>query len=348
MFPSLYFAIPGDLESLTGGYAYDRRLMTELRALGWQVNVVPLAADFPYPSAVSLQAADAALSVLPEGALVLVDGLALGAMGNLAMQHGQRLRLVALCHHPLALESGLDDRTRKHFLKSEATALSASRAVVVTSPATRRLLEHLFGIPGSRITVAVPGTDPAPFAPCAGHPPVLLCVATLTRRKGHDLLIDALAALRHLDWQARLVGGDEFDPAWVQTLREKIQAVELQQRIVLTGSRKDLRPEYLGADIFVLPSRFEGYGMVFTEALSYGLPIVATQVETVMDIVPRDSGLLVPVEDRTALAQALERLLAKPTLRTALAHGARKAAAGLPRWHETANVLGRLLQENVQ
>ncbi|MCB1664643.1 MAG: glycosyltransferase family 4 protein [Pseudomonadales bacterium] len=348
MSPALYFAIPGDLESLTGGYAYDRRLIAELRALGWEVTVVPLASGFPYPDAAALQAADAALNAIPDEALVLVDGLALGAMDTVATQHSKRLRLVALCHHPLALESGLNENTRTHFLQSEATALSASRAIVVTSPASRALLTHLFGIPATRITVAVPGTDPAPFAACEGQPPVLLCVATLTRRKGHDLLIDALAMLSHLEWQARFVGGDDFDPGWAQTLREKIQGAGLQQRIVLTGSRKDLRAEYQGADIFVLPTRFEGYGMVFTEALSYGLPIVASQIEPVTEIVPPEAGLLVPAENSAALASALERMLMDTTLRATLTQGARESAENLPRWPDTATAVARLLQEIVR
>lgn len=345
MSQSVYFAIPGDLESRTGGYAYDRRLISELQALGWQVHVLPLAASFPFPDSVTLQETDSLLSALPDQALVLMDGLALGAMGTVAAQHQARLRLIALCHHPLALESGLSQDTRQHFLQSEASALAASRAIVVTSQASRALLPRLFAIPAERITVAVPGTDPAPFASCEGQPPVLLCVATLTRRKGHDLLIEALEAVKHLDWQARFVGADTFDPAWADTLRKLIQTKGLDERIVLTGSQNDLQAEYLHADIFVLPTRFEGYGMVFTEALSYGLPVIATRVDAVRDIVPETAGLLVAPEDSAALAQALHRLLSDCALRRSLSLGARKSAATLPRWRDSAEIVARLLQE---
>lgn len=345
MSKSVYFAIPGDLESRTGGYAYDRRMIRELQALGWQVHVLPLAASFPFPDGIALRETDSLLSSLPDQTLVLMDGLALGAMGTLAAQHQTRLRLIALCHHPLALESGLSQDMRQHFLQSEASALAASRAVIVTSQASRALLPRLFAIAPERITVAVPGTDPAPFAPCTGRPPVLLCVATLTRRKGHDLLIEALAAVQHLDWQARFVGADTFDPAWAETLRKRIQAKGLSERIVLTGSRNDLQAEYLHADVFVLPTRFEGYGMVFTEALSYGLPVIATQVDAVRDIVPETAGLLVAPEDHAALAQALNRLLSDRALRHSLSLGARESAATLPRWRDSADIVARLLQD---
>lgn len=339
MTQQMYFVIPGDLDARTGGYGYDRRLLIELRELGQQVEHLALDASFPFPDAKALQHAEKIFAELPDKALVLVDGLAFGAMAQCASRHASRLRLIALCHHPLALESGLNAAQQQAFRESERVALLCSRAVIVTSPNTARTLMELFSIPESNIYIALPGTDRADFAPCIGDPAVLLCVATLTRRKAHDVLIDALAAVADLPWQARFVGGEEFDPLWGAQLRQQIAAAGLESRISLLGSVEDLATEYLGADLFVLPSRYEGYGMVFAEALAHGLPIIAARAGAVADVVPESAGRLVPVEDASALAQSLRTLLTDRNLYGQLRLGAQAAARELSTWQDTAKTV---------
>ncbi len=348
MTQQLYFAIPGDLDARTGGYGYDRRLLVELRRLGLRVEHLELDASFPFPDAKALQHTEEIFARLPDQALVLVDGLAFGAMAQCASRHAQRLRLIALCHHPLALESGLSAAQQQAFKESEQLALSCARAVIVTSASTARTLAELFAIAESRITVAQPGTDRADFAPCAGEPPVLLCVATLTRRKAHDVLIAALAMLADLPWQARFVGGEEFDPLWAMQLRHQINAAGLDSRIHLLGSVEELAPEYLNADLFVLPSRYEGYGMVFAEALAHGLPIVAARAGAVADVVPESAGCLVPVEDAQALAQALRTLLTDRVAYARLRSGAQTAAKELDTWQDTANSVFACIENMTQ
>lgn len=340
----LFFAIPGDLNSRTGGYAYDRRLITELQALGMQVDVLPLAASFPSPARAALIATDTLFAALPAAAVVLVDGLAFGAMEDIALRHGKRLRLIALCHHPLALETGLDEATRQRLLHSEGSALAHARAIVVTSPASKVTVAALFSLPESSITVAVPGTDPAGFATCRGEPPLLLSVATLTQRKGHDLLIAALQQIAELPWRARFVGAEYFDPTWAASLRRQVTQAGLSERIEFVGSSDTLEQEYLGADVFVLPSRYEGYGMVFAEALAHGLPVVATRIAAVEDIVPATAGRLVPPDDSQALANALRQLLTQNEVYKALRQGAQETAATLPRWQESAQRIATLIQ----
>lgn len=344
----MYFAIPGDLRALTGGYGYDRRLLVELRKLGLLVEYLPLDSSFPFPDNQALQNADRAFAALPDRAVVLVDGLAFGAMAQCASRHADRLRLVALCHHPLALESGLSAPQQQAFLESERISLQCARAVIVTSANTARTLSELFALPRAKIRVAQPGTDRAVFSPCAGEPPVLLCVATLTRRKAHDVLIDALAAVDDIPWQARFVGGEEFDPHWGAQLRQQIAAAGLEGRISLLGSVDELAGEYLNADLFVLPSRYEGYGMVFAEALSYGLPIVAARTGAVADVVPETAGLLVPTEDTDALALALRTVLTDRPLYESLRSGAQAAAQSLSTWQDTARIVFDCLADITQ
>lgn len=341
---SLYFVFPGDLDTPTGGYHYDRRLLQELEQQGLVAETISLSSTFPFPDVRALEEARRALEALPDKAVVLIDGLAFGVLADLAEAQASRLRLIALCHHPLALESGLDDNSRQSFQVSEQRALLSARAVLVTSEHTRRLLTSGFGIPDDKITVALPGTDRVSFAPCDGEPPVLLTVASLTRRKAHDVLIDALAPLVSLPWQARFVGGSDFDPDWAASLQAQVKRLELQDRIHFAGAVDDLQMEYQGADMFVLPSRFEGYGMVFAEALAAGLPVIAARAGAVPDVVPDSAGILVPADDPVALSKALRTLLNRVELRRKLQAGARRAATTLPGWRDTARQVTQLIE----
>jgi glycosyltransferase involved in cell wall biosynthesis len=333
---NVYFAIPGNLQSLTGGYGYDRRLLAGLQQLGVPIRYHALAAGFPDADATALAAANRWLQSLPDHSTVLVDGLAFAVMDQLARAHCQRLHFCALCHHPLALETGLSAVVQAKLQQSEQRALAVAAQVIVTSARTRQLLTERFAVPAERITVALPGTDRCGSAPCSGQPPCLLTVASLTRRKAHDVLIAALAQLQHLPWQALLVGGDAFDPGWATQLRQQVQDLGLQQRIVFKGAKRDLHADYMAADVFVLPSLYEGYGMAFAEALSYGLPIIAARAGAVPEVVPDTAGLLVEPGNVEALSVALQQILTDAGLRRRLQAGAQAAALQLPTWEQTA------------
>jgi len=341
----LYFAIPGDINTLTGGYAYDRRLIAELRALDHNIQHLCLANRFPVPDAEALADAAAQFAALPDQAVVIVDGLAYGVMETIAEQHAARLNIIALCHHPLMLEAGLSNAQAQQLFLSEQRALNAAKAVLVTSHMTGKILTEQFAIPATKIVVALPGTDPQKFAPCIGNPPVLLTLATLTRRKAHDVLIDALAKIKHLEWNARFVGGVDFDPAWTATLKNKVSAYGLEQRILFVGNVADSASEFSRADLFVLPSLFEGYGMAFAEALSFGLPVVTTRAGAIPDVVPASAGILVEPDDSITLADALQKLLTNTSLRQQFQAGAQTAARNLPDWRDTAAVVAHLINQ---
>lgn len=341
----LYFAIPGDINTLTGGYAYDRRLIAELRALGHKIEHIQLSNRFPIPDAEALINATAQFAALPDQAIVIADGLAYGVMETIAEQHAARLTIIALCHHPLMLEAGLSPAQAQQLFLSEQRALNAAKAVIVTSHMTGKTLTEQFAIPATKITVALPGTDPQTFAPCIGDPPVLLTLATLTRRKAHNRLIDALANIKHFNWSARFVGGMDFDPAWVELLKNKVATYGLEERILFVGSVTDSASEYTNADLFVLPSLFEGYGMAFAEALSFGLPIVAARAGAVPAVVPDSAGILVAPDDSIALTEALQKLLSDTSLRKQFQTGAQTAAQQLPKWKDTAAVVAHLINQ---
>jgi glycosyltransferase involved in cell wall biosynthesis len=344
----LCFVIPGDLATLTGGYGYDRRLIAELRRAGWKVAHLPLGPSFPFPNAVDLEAAGESFAALAEESLVLVDGLAFGALPEIAETEAERLRLVALVHHPLAEETGLRVATSDALFHSERRALAMTRGIIATSSTTARRLIERYGVTAERLAVARPGSDPASPPPAGargqGHIVNLLSVGTLTPRKGHDLLIEALARLADLPWTCRIIGSPDRAPATAADLRGRIARHGLQSRIILAGERADLLSAYDTADVFVLASRHEGYGMVFAEAMQHGLPVIATTAGAIPEAVPPGAGILVPPDDVAALAAALAQLIGDPALRARYASGARTAALALPSWADTARQVAEALR----
>ena len=331
---SVHFLVPGDPDTRTGGYLYDRRIMAGLTALGWRVELHRLDASFPTPTPDALQAAVAILAALPARALTVVDGLALGAMPAAVAPQRERLRLVGLVHHPLALETGLDEALRRQLYRSECEALRAVRQIIVTSPHTERALAD-YRIAPERCLVVSPGTDPAPLATgSTDETPTLLCAASLTPRKGHAVLLRALARLKQLPWRLRCAGSATLDPVTAARLHALTGELALADRVAWLGELNAgaLADHYLEADLFVLPSFYEGYGMVLAEALARGLPIVSTTAGAIPDTVPAGAGLLVPPGADAVLAAALSRVLTEPEYRQQLAAGARAARGALPDW----------------
>ena len=342
----LEFVLPGDPETRTGGYEYDRRIVAGLRALGWTVRLHALPGEYPSPSAADRAEAARRFAALPDGARVLVDGLAFGALPEIAGAQAARLRLVALVHHPLAEETGLAPATAAALARSEREALAAARRVVVTSAPTAATLAG-YGVGPGRCVVIEPGTDAAPAARGSGAAaPVLLTVATLTPRKGHALLVEALAGLADRAWRLECIGSDQRDPATAAALRAQLAALGLADRVTLRGEAgpEGLAAAYDGADLFVWPSLYEGYGMALAEALARGLPVVATRVGAACALVGDDAGLLVPPGDVVALRAALARWLDEPHLRARCAAGALQARARLPRWDQACAGFAQVLE----
>lgn len=333
------FAVPGDLATPTGGYAYDRRIIEELRGLGWQVDVLDLGEGFPRPSAERKAMARERLAGVPGGRPVVIDGLAYGVLPEAAQELRERNPLVALVHHPLALETGLSPVDAEALHQSERSALAASRGVIVTSPSTGQILLDDYEVPGECITVACPGTDRGAIAPGSSDGVVrLISVGAVVPRKGFDVLMAALAKLPDLPWRLAIAGDLTRDPAAAAQLHADIQQHGLAGRVEVLGvlPQDRMAAVYAGADIFVLASRFEGYGMAFAEAMAHGLPVIGTTAGAVPDTVPPEAGVLVEPNDVTALVRALRMLIEKPDERRWLAAGARAVGERLPTWRESA------------
>jgi glycosyltransferase involved in cell wall biosynthesis/SAM-dependent methyltransferase len=349
-----HFVHPGDLATRTGGYRYARCLLEVLRARGLEVAVHRLADSFPFPDADALAAADRVLAGIAADSIVVVDGLALGAMPLEAARHARRLRLVALVHHPLALETGLAPAAAARLEAAEREALRSTRAVVVTSPSTRLAMQD-YGVAGSRVTVVLPGTGSTAQgrlreASSGERSPVrLLCVASVTPRKGQLELVEALAAYRARDpaaaWSLTCIGSLDRDPAYAAAVQARVRALGLEARVAMVGERDEdaVDRAYDAADLFVLASHHEGYGMVLAEALAHGLPVVSTTAGAIPQTVPADAALLVAPGDVGQLADALGQAIARPRVRQAMADAARRAARSLPDWPTAADRFQRVL-----
>lgn len=338
------FVLPGDVNDLTvpsGGNVYDRRVCQGLAALGVSVHEVAIPGAWPRPDAPARAELARSLGGFPDGAVVLLDGLVACGVPDVVVPQARRLRLVVLVHLPLADETGLAPALAAELDAAERECLRAVSAVVATSPrAAQRLVGH-HGLVASQVHTVTPGTDPAPIAPGTDGASRLLCVASVTPRKGHDVLVAALAAVADLPWSCACVGPLRRDSAQVTRLRELIERHGLGDRITLVGplTGEPLTEAYAAADLFLLPSRAETYGMVVTEALARGVPVVASGVP---DALGR-GGLLVPPGDVAALAAALRRWLEDAELRRDLRTAARRRRAELPTWDESTRDLARVL-----
>ncbi len=346
------FAIPGDITLPTGGYAYDREVLALLPAMGIGVRHLALPGGFPDPSPEDLARTAEQIAATPSGAVLLIDGLAYGAMPS-SLIDGFDRPIVALVHHPLCLEAGVAPARAEALRALETAALARAARVVATSPTTARTLAADFAVPPGRITVAVPGTDPAARAVGSGGVDgkiALLAVGSIVPRKGYDVLVRALeidAAGHAPDWTLRIVGAIDRSPATVAALREQIAAAGLGDRIDIGGpmARDRLDRCYDGADVFVLSSHYEGYGMVLAEALARGLAIATTTGGAAAETVPDGAAIKVMPGDAEALQQALRRLIDDPALRGRLADAAWSAGRTLPRWSDTAALIANTIKE---
>ena len=360
----LAMIVPGDVTRATGGNVWDRRVRRALEAAGRAVAWLPVDGAWPEPSGADLERLAAALTSRPDGSAVLVDGLVGCGAPAAVLPALARLRVGVVVHLPLAAETGLAPATAARLAVSERTVLEAVDVVVVTSAWT-----VTYGLPGVRLrrpaVVAEPGTDRDPGFDTGtgsgsgsgsltdrhedrrdgGH---LLCLGSLTRRKGQRVLVAALARLgaeaptpAPANWRVRLVG-EQPDAAELAAVRDAIAAAGLRGRVELLGpvTGEALAEQWRWADLLVVPSLVETYGMVVTEALAHGLPVVGSSggalPATLGTTAAGPPGLLVPPGDPDALADVLARWLADAALRTTLRTRARDRAAALPGWDRTA------------
>jgi glycosyltransferase involved in cell wall biosynthesis len=314
--------------------------------LGWHVDVANIGDGFPFPSTRQRASALAVLSSVPTTCPIVVDGLAFGALPEAGDLRSRR-PLIALVHQPLALDAALDQAQASTFLESERAALATAARVVVTSEATARIVITDYAVSADRVTVVRPGNDRAlPALGSRDGVVRLLSVGSVVPIKGYDLLIAALATLADMPWHLTIAGDRTRDITATARLGADINAYGLRGRVEVIGAVSPERIDelYLASDIFVLASRFEGYGMALAEAITHGLPVISTTAGAIPDTVPVGTGLLVPPENTDALANALRCLIRDPCERQRLSTNARLTAANFPTWQDSARLFARAIE----
>ena len=337
--------VPGPFGTTSGGYIYDARLVEGLRALGHQVQVVELAGRHPLADAAAEASARAALASLPAGTRIVIDGLGLPAFAGLTRELVVR-RAVALIHHPTALEPGFSAEDQARLRSEETLLFGAMARLVATHKHTAERLAAQFGVPRERIGVVEPGTDPAPRSQGSGGPGVaVLSVGTLTPRKGHDVLLRALAGVADVDWNLTVVGA-ERDPVHAHGLRALAEQLNIARRVSFAGevAAAELAALYARSDLFALATHWEGYGMAAAEALAHGLPVAVTAGGAIAEVVPLEAGIVSPPGDVASFTKGLRRVLFDTGLRAAMAEAAWNAGQQLPRWEDRAALFARELE----
>lgn len=335
---SITFVVAGAFDTRTGGSIYQRRLVENLRRRGWSIDVYELDASFPFPTHEALRHAGDVLDEMATGRVVVIDGLAFGAMPELVRAAAPRLRFVAVVHLPLAAAVGLTPDQVARLRVSEQLAIASAALLVITGPSTRALMaEHSLSHPC--VAVVEPGTDRAPLGRGSGSPDLeILTVATLNAGKGHELLIEALAPLRDRAWRLTCAGSLTRDPVTADRVRQLVARLDLGSRVHLAGELQEdeLDAQYHRADIFVSASLRETFGMAVAEALARGIPVVGTATGEAPALLGGNAGSVVPVGDRAALRAALARMIDDGEWRARCAAGARRVRESLPTWDQAA------------
>jgi glycosyltransferase involved in cell wall biosynthesis len=341
------FVVPDGIDDPThpsGGNRYDRRVIEALSATGRVVREHPVGRPADLSDL---------LAELPDDAVVVVDGLVGSAAPGVLVPASDRLCVVVLLHMPFA-EASPEESVRH----AERATLEAASAVVTTSAWARSWVLRHHGLSPERVRVATPGVDPAPAAwalPPGGR---IICVAAVTRGKGHDILLAALARLTDLDWYLTCVGAVDLEPDFVSGLTELAQRSGLADRVDLAGPLSGTALDILlsSTDLLVSASHRESYGMAVTEALARAVPVVVTDVGGHPEAVGhaalghppghpaghsgcRPAGVLVPPADPDRLASALRSWLTDCEERRRLRAAAANRRTTLGTWDDTAHAL---------
>jgi len=348
---AVHFVVPDGIDDParpSGGNAYDRHVCRGLTSIGWSVREHAIPGFWSLPDAASFAALEGVVQRIPDEAVVLLDGLVASTAPEVLVPQARRLRLVVLVHMPLGHRPA-DGRAGDARMRERAV-LSVAAAVITTSAWSRQRLLELYSLPADRVHVAEPAVDAADLATGTTAGGVLLCIGAVTPDKGHDVLLDALATVTDLSWRCVCVGSLDRAPAFVEDLRRRSLDAGLSDRVCFAGplSGADLDRAYAAADLLVLASRGEAYGMVVIEALARGLPVVAADVGGLTEALGHGAdgirpGLLVPSDDPAALGAALRAWLGDAELRGRLRRAACERRESLSRWSTTTSVIADVL-----
>lgn len=346
----LHIVVPEGINDATrpsGGNNYDRHLIDALKTQGFEIVETAVAGFWHTPTKDALNALHAVLAAVADGGVVLIDGLIASASSGVLIPHSSRLRLMILMHMPLGSASGANVSVQV----AERVCLVAASAVITTSNWTRTWLVDHYAMAPESVHVAEPGVEPSEISSASSHGGRFICVAAVVPHKGQDVLVEALARLTEHDWVCHFVGNLSLDHDFVARIQRRVHETDLAERIQFVGPRvgEALASTFASADLLIAPSRTDTYGLVVTEALARGIPVVATTVgglPTTLGIVKERGrpGMLVPPDDPIVLADTLRTWLTGQTTRRRLRELALCRRQTLRLWSDTARDVSQVIR----
>lgn len=347
-----HFVIPGSLNQISGGYLYDKHIIDQLKASDHEIIIHEIEGSFPIVEDHTKRSLIKIVEKMPMNEIVIIDGLALIASERILQEFHDRIRFVGLIHHPLYMETGLSDKEREFLFDVESMLILRFKHLITTSEYTKNELRKL-NVPDRLISVVRPGIiknrarllDKTKQEMRKTKIVKLLCVASFIPRKGYWELIEALSQSKSGNWELTCIGGTDWNKEYFVKIQMKIKNSGLSSKIAIVGevAYQQLRNYYLAADIFVLPSYYEGYGMVFGEALNFGIPIISTTGGAIPSVVPPNAGILTEPGNINQLVTALSSLIDNPEQRKLLSRGALNEAKLLPTWKQSGAEFERIL-----
>jgi glycosyltransferase involved in cell wall biosynthesis len=320
----LAFALPTPAETGGGGGTdYVNGLVPALRGLGHEVEL--LEGDDP---------------ALPDGAMPVIDGMLLPRLRS-RLEALVAADAAVLVHH-VSAAAGRDEGARDGVLAIEREMLPRIRRVIATSRPVADRVQSEFGVAA---TPVLPGARDLPRNQPGGEAPVVLSVGVLTRRKGHDLLLRAMAQLVDLQWRLVIAGDSGREPAHARELAALIEELGLARRATLLADPDPgaLQEAWKQASVFALATRWESYASGVAEALRRGIPAVVSDGGEAGTLVPPEAGAVCSKDDMATFGKCLRRLLFDRPLREEMAAAAWDAGQRLPGWTEQARAFVRAL-----
>lgn len=341
---TVYFLISGNLHSLTGGYLYNTHIINGLKGMGHRVDI--LGTDWHWKDSDSLEKiCRYNLEKLPHGTCIVVDSLLLASLHHIVQEFGDRLMFLGLIHLPASYDilSGVHGE----LAVEELVALNHMRRVIVTGRFTFDLLCNA-GLDSDKIRIVEPGTERFPRKKQYKLvPSELLYIANYSALKAQDVLIRALCRITAWDWTLHLYGDMERDREYTASVRSLIQQLKMEHKIIMHGivERLEISSVFLNADLFVMPSLFESYGMALSESLAHGLPVVTTSAGNIPYTVPAGMGLLTEPGDEEQLADAIRSLFDDPARYSALCSAASQYNKQVRSWEKAVADFETILLE---
>jgi glycosyltransferase involved in cell wall biosynthesis len=344
---TIHFLTMGNIYSLTGGYLYNMRMIEGLEQKGYSVNI--FGTDWPWNIKSDLEKISLFhFEKLAVGSCIIIDSLVLARLRSVVEKFSTRLTFIGLIHLPVSYQYTYGEFGR--ISHEELIALRQMKQLIVTGRFTYDLLWKA-GLNAARIRVVEPGTDQFPRKThYKSVPSELLCIANYSAIKAHDILIRSLSRLASRDWTLHLYGDIGHDKEYSSGIYSLIEQLHLEKRVIMHGiaGRDEITAIFLLADLFVMPSLFESYGMALTESLAHGVPVLTTRTGNIPHTVPPGMGILVEPGNEEELTHAIRSLMDEPSKYASLCSTASQYHYLARSWDQAVMEFERIIGETVK